>query len=64
VVAGAASVEVSAGHTTAFDRLGNGEVTAAVLTLVSADAAEGFPEIPGFRIFRIPLWPPGLRGRH
>jgi hypothetical protein len=63
VVAGAASVEVSAGHTTAIDRLSNGEVTAAVLALVSADAAEGFPEIAGFKIFRVPLWPPALKAR-
>jgi hypothetical protein len=32
-------------------------VPAAVLTLVSPEAAEGFPEIAGFKIFRIPLWP-------
>jgi len=63
VVAGAGSVEVSAGHTTAIDRLSNGEVTAAVLALVSADAAEGFPEIDGFKIFRVPLWPPALKAR-
>ena len=63
VVAGAGSVEVSAGHTAAIDRLSNGEVTAAVLALVSADAADGFPEIAGFKIFRVPLWPPALRTR-
>jgi hypothetical protein len=63
VVAGAASVEVSPGHTTAIDRLSNGEVTAAVLALVSADAAEEFPEIAGFKIFRVPLWPPALKAR-
>jgi hypothetical protein len=60
-LAGAASVEVSARHTTAIDRLINGEVTAAVLALVSADAAEAFPEIAGFKIFRVPLCPPCLR---
>jgi ABC-type phosphate/phosphonate transport system substrate-binding protein len=59
-LAGAASVEVSAGHTAAIDRLSNGEVTAAVLALVSADAAAGFPEIAGFKIFQVPLWPPAL----
>jgi hypothetical protein len=63
VLAGAASVEVSAGPTTAIDRLSNGDVTAAVLALVSADAAEGFPEIAGFKIFRVPLWPPALKAR-
>ena len=57
------SVEVSAGHTAAIDRLTNGEVTAAVLALVSADAADGFPEIAGFKIFRVPLWPSALNVR-
>ena len=60
-LAGAASVEVSARHTAAIERLSNGEVTAAVLALVSADAAEAFPEIAGFNIFRVPLCPPCLR---
>jgi TRAP-type uncharacterized transport system substrate-binding protein len=63
VVAGAASVELSAGHATAIDRLSNGEVPAAVLALVSAEAAEGFPEIAGFKIFRVPLLPPALKTR-
>lgn len=54
-------VELSVGHTTAIDRLVNGEVPAAVLALVSADAAEGFPEIAGFRIFHIPLSPRSLK---
>ena len=53
--AGRFGVQLSAGHTTAIDRLVNGEVPAAVLALVSADAAEGFPEIPLYRIFRVPL---------
>ena len=63
VVAGVFSVDVSVGHTAAIDRLTNGEVTAAVLALVSADAADGFPEIAGFKIFRVPLWPPALKRR-
>jgi len=53
--AGAPSVQLSAGNTTAIDRLVNGEVPAAVLALVSAVAAEGFPEIAGFRVFHVPL---------
>jgi hypothetical protein len=48
---------VSAGKTAAIDRLRNGEVTAAVLALVSTDAAKAFPEIAGFKIFRVPLSP-------
>ncbi|MGY8668829.1 hypothetical protein Q3C01_41585 [Bradyrhizobium sp. UFLA05-109] len=63
VVAGRVSIKVSAGHTAAIDRLSNGEVTAAVLALVSADAADGFPEIAGFKIYRVPLWPYTLKAR-
>ena len=54
-------VQLSAGKTTAIDRLVNGEVPAAVLALVSSAAAEGFPEIAGFRIFQIPLSPRSLK---
>ena len=39
----------------ALDRLISGEVSAAVLTLASPEAAESFPDIAGFRIFRVPL---------
>jgi hypothetical protein len=55
VAAGAPEVQLSEGQTTAFNRLVNGEVPAAVLALVSADAATAFPEIAGFKIFYIPL---------
>ena len=37
--------------------------SAAVLTLVSPEAAEWFPEIPGFRVFRIPLSPRSVKAR-
>ena len=57
------AVQLSAGKTMAIDRLVNGEVPAAVLALVSAVAAEGFPEITGFRIFHIPLSPRSLKAR-
>jgi hypothetical protein len=57
VAAGAAEVQLSEGQTMAIDRLIGGEVPAAVLTLVSPEAAEGFPEIAGFKIFRIRLSP-------
>ncbi len=63
VAAGATMVELSEGQTTAINRLVNGEVPAAVLALVSADAAEGFPEIVGFNIFHIPLSPRSLKAR-
>ena len=36
-------------------------VTAAVLALVSPEAAQGFPEIEGFTIFRILLSPRSLK---
>jgi hypothetical protein len=55
VAAGAAEVQLSDSQTTAVDRLMSGEVPAAVLTLVSPEAAEWFPDIAGFRIFRIPV---------
>jgi hypothetical protein len=57
VAAGAAEVQLSKGEAKAIDRLIAGEVPAAVLTLVSPEAAEAFPDIAGFRIFRIPLSP-------
>jgi ABC-type phosphate/phosphonate transport system substrate-binding protein len=53
--AGATEVELSEGQTKAINRLISGEVPAAVLTLVSSEAADWFPEIVGFKIFRIPL---------
>ena len=57
VAAGAPAVELSVGQATAIDRLVNGEVPAAVLALVSAEWADGFSEIAGFRIFQVPLSP-------
>jgi hypothetical protein len=63
VAAGGPVVQLSAGRAAAIDRLVDGEVPAAVVALVSADAAEGFPEIAGFKIFRIPLSPIFLRAR-
>jgi hypothetical protein len=63
IAAGASFVQLSEGQATAINRLVNGEVPAAVLVLVSAEAAEGFPEIPGFRIFHIPLSPRSLKAR-
>jgi hypothetical protein len=57
VAAGAPGVELSAGSGMAIDRLVNGEVPAAVVELVSPDAAEAFPDIPGYKILRVPLSP-------
>jgi hypothetical protein len=53
--AGAAEVQLTASQTKAIDRVIDGEVPASVLTLASPEAAEGFPEIAGFKIFRVPL---------
>jgi hypothetical protein len=55
--AGAAEVQLSDSQTKTIDRVISGEVPAAVLTLVSPEAAEGFPDIAGFKVFRIPLSP-------
>ena len=57
VAAGAPEVQLSGNQAKALDRLINEEAPAAVLALLSPDAAEGFPDIPGFKIFRIPLSP-------
>lgn len=61
--AGAAGVQLSEGQTTAINRVAGGEVPAAVLTLESPEAAETFPEIEGYRIFRIPISPRSLKAR-
>jgi hypothetical protein len=55
VAAGAPAVELSTGDSNAIDRLIGGEVPAAIVALVSPEAAEAFPDINGFRIFRVPL---------
>jgi hypothetical protein len=60
---GATDVQLSGSQTKAINRLISGEVPAAVLALVSAEAAEGFPEVAGFKIFRIPLSPRSLKAR-
>jgi hypothetical protein len=57
MAAGAPEVQFSEGQAGAIDRLISGEVPAAVLTLASREAAEWFPDIQGFRIFRVPLSP-------
>lgn len=57
VKAGAAGVQLTGNRARALVRMIGGEVTAAVLTLASPEAAEGFPEVAGFKVFRIPLTP-------
>jgi TRAP-type uncharacterized transport system substrate-binding protein len=63
VAAGATETQLSEGQTKAVDRLISREASAAVLTLVSSEAAEWFPDVAGFKIFRIPLSPPSLKER-
>ena len=53
--AGAGEVQLAESRGTALDRVIGGEVPAAVLTLVSPETAEMFPDVTGFRILRIPL---------
>src|ERR1700752_3905800 len=60
VAAGAAEVQLRAGQTTGLDRLINGEVPAAVLTLAYPEAAEWSSDIAGFKVFRVPLGPRAL----
>jgi hypothetical protein len=55
MAAGAVEVQFSEAQTGTIDRLISGEVPATVLTLASPEAAEWFPDITGFRVFRIPL---------
>lgn len=54
MAAGAAEVHFSEGKASAIDRLINGEVQAAVV-LAPRDVANLFPEVEGFRTFRLPL---------
>ena len=54
MAAGAAEVQFSEGKASAIDRLMNGEVLAAVV-LAPRDVANLFPEVEGFRTFRVPL---------
>jgi hypothetical protein len=55
MAAGAPEVQFSEVKAGAIDGLIKGEVPAAVLTLASPEAAEWFPDIEGFRTFRVPL---------
>lgn len=54
MAAGAAEVQFSEAKASALDRLMNGEVPAAVV-LAPRDVANLFPEVEGFRTFRVPL---------
>jgi hypothetical protein len=53
--AGAPDVQLIDGHSTAINRLTSGEVAAAVVALVSPEAADAFPQLAGFKLFQVPL---------
>lgn len=53
--AGAPEVLLLEGQTTAISRLTNGEMTAAIVALVSPEAAEVFPQVSGYKFFRVAL---------
>jgi hypothetical protein len=55
VAAGAAEIQMSEGKALALERVMDGEVPAAVVTLADPEEAAAWTEIPGFKIFRIPL---------
>jgi hypothetical protein len=59
--AGATKVQLSEGQATAMSRLSNGEVPAAVVALVTPEAAKTFPPIAGYRIFHVPLSPRSMQ---
>jgi hypothetical protein len=55
--AGAPEVQLSKGQATAINRLVSKEVPAAVVGLLSASAADSFPELPRLKTFQVPLSP-------
>jgi ABC-type amino acid transport substrate-binding protein len=59
--AGGSEVQLSEGQATAVERLIDGEVPAAVLALVPAKAAYGFPDIAGFKIIYLALSPLNIK---
>jgi hypothetical protein len=63
VAAGASDILIRDKGSHIIDHLVERQVPAAILTLVSQDAADAFPNITGFKLFEIPLSPPPLRGQ-
>ena len=55
--AGATEIQLSVSDANPLDQLVSGDAQAAVLKLVSPDAAESFPDIKGFKVLRVPLSP-------
>lgn len=61
VAAGVSNAQLSFGETKAIDRLVAGDVPAALVSLVSTDAAEVFPDVAGFKVLRVPLSPHAMK---
>jgi hypothetical protein len=57
IAAGATGAELSATDESAIDRVIRGDVQAAVLKLVTAEAAEAFPGVKDLNVLRVPLTP-------
>jgi TRAP-type uncharacterized transport system substrate-binding protein len=53
--AGAAEIQLHDGRNTAIDELVDDRVSTAVLTWAPHDAADAFPSITGFNLFKVPL---------
>jgi hypothetical protein len=62
VAAGASDAQIRDKGSHIIDHLVERQVPAAILTLVSQDAADAFPNITGFKLFEIPLSSPPVQG--
>jgi hypothetical protein len=63
VAAGASDIQMRDKGSHIIDHLVERQVPAAILSLVSQDAADAFPNITGFKLFEIPLSSPPLHGQ-
>jgi hypothetical protein len=61
VAAGASNVQIRDKGSHVIDHLIERQIPAAILTLVSQDAADAFPNITGFKLFEIPLSSPPVQ---
>jgi hypothetical protein len=62
VAAGASDIQIRDRGSHIIDYLIERQVPAAILTLVSQDAADAFPNITGFKLFEIPMSSPPVQG--
>jgi hypothetical protein len=63
VAAGATDIQIHGEGRHAVDQLVEGQVPAAILTVVSPDAAGAFPDVLGFKLFAISLSPSTVNGK-